>query len=71
MSIQSEREAKIAAARLKAAVRLKRKLEHLTIEQLPLHLHNDPKYLPGDMDDDLIELCSIIASIRYFQEDMK
>ena len=25
-------------------------------------------YVPGDHADDLIELCSIIASIRYMQE---
>lgn len=71
MSIQSEREEKIAALRLKACIRLKRKLEHLTVEQLEVNLNHDPKYVPGDMDDDLIELCSIIASIRYFQEDIK
>lgn len=67
MSKWEQREQQIAKARLQAALTLKSYLQRATHAFIESELLDKPDYQPGIDQDDLIELCSIVASIRYDQ----
>lgn len=56
------------ALKLREALKLKRLLESMTVEQISEALKETGDFVLGESPDDLIELCSTIAEIRYYQE---
>lgn len=57
------------ALKLKEALKLKKMISEMTVEQISKALQGDQAdFKLGEDPDDLIELCSTIAEIRYYQE---